>query len=154
MKRALLIILVIITSCSNDKQEPIFHPFKHSIKYPDYNEVDFLKKKGFRMDVVDNKKALTKMKDGIEISFMLFNDEDLETKIVRDYLDSFDTLKADKEIEKWCGQRIAVWKSEEDSTRLTTVIFNNTTVELSLRKRNDKTYLETKFDLIHRVVKN
>jgi hypothetical protein len=154
MKIALLILLVVITSCSEDKQEPIFHPFKSSTKFPDYNEVDFLKKKGFRMDVVDNKKALTKMKDGIEISFMLLNDEDLETKIVRDYLDSFDTLKADKKIEKWSGQRTAVWRSEEDSTRSTTVIFNDTTVELSLRKRKNKTYLETKFDLIHRVVKN
>ena len=141
-------------SCSADKQEPIFHLFKSSTEYPDYQEADFLRNQGFTFISVDNTKVLTKLKDGIEIQFVLADNEELETKITRDYLESFDTLSADKAIKDFGGQRTLIWRTEDDSTKLTTVAFDNSKVDVTLRKRGDKIYLESKFDLIHRAVKN
>ena len=86
MTRGLLIILVTIVSCTTDRQEPIFHLFKTSTEYPDYKEVDYIKDKGFSMTSVDSRRALIKRKKGIEVLFVLADNEEIETKITRDYL--------------------------------------------------------------------
>lgn len=149
-----LIILVIIMSCSNSNQEPLFHPFKSSTEYPDYNEVDFLISKGFTMDSVDNKKALTKLKNRIKLFFVLDNNDGIESKIIHVYLDALDTLSADNEMKDFGGQRTLKWKIENDSTWLTKFKFNTSEIEVTLKKRYDKVYLESKFDFMHRMIKN
>src|SRR6185503_5609329 len=117
MTRGLLIILVTVVSCTNDRQEPIFHLFKSSTEYPNYLEVDFVKGEGFRIDSLDSKKTLTLTSGDIEVMFLIGDNEELETKITRDYLNSFDTLLADKEIKDFGGQRTLAWRSEDDSTK-------------------------------------
>ena len=106
------------------------------------------------MDSVDNKKALTKSKNRIKLFFVLDNKEGIESKIIHVYLDNLDIVSADNEMKDFGGQRILKWKIENDSTWLTKVKFNTSEMEVTLKKRYDKVYLESKFDFMHRVIKN
>ena len=154
MTKGLLIFFLTIASCSSDNQEPIFHLFKASREYPNYREVDYLKTAGFAIGLVDDKKVLTKLKGKIEILFILSDDEDLESKIARYYLNSFDTLTADEAIKSFSGQRATSWRIENDSTLITSVAFGDSRIELACKERYEKVYLQSEFDLIHRVIKN
>jgi predicted transglutaminase-like protease len=122
--------------------------------YPNYKEVDVIKSKGFLLTSIDNKRTLIKNEEGIEILYVLANNEGLETKIIRYYLNTFDTLTADNKISDFGGQRISMWKIQDDSTKQAKVSFEGSKVDLELKMRNDKIYLESKFDLFHRPVKN
>lgn len=143
-----------MVSCKTDPQEPIFHLFRTSTVYPNYKEVDVIKNKGFLLTSIDNKRTLIKNEEGIEILYVLADNEELETKIIRYYLNTFDTLTADNKISDFGGQRISMWKIQDDSTKLAKVSFEGSKVDLELKMRNDKIYLESKFDLFHRPVKN
>ena len=153
-RKLLLIIIVTIMSCANDKQEPIFHLFKVSHEYPDYDEVDVLTDAGFAMGLIENRKVLTKFKDGIELSFVLTDEKELDSKITLAYLTTFDTLAADIAIKKYDGKKAGIWRIKDDSTKTTWVTFDNSKIELTLRKRGSKSFLESRFDLFHRVIKN
>src|SRR5918993_4588313 len=151
-RKLLLIIIVTIMSCANDKQEPIFHLFKVSHEYPDYDEVDVLTDAGFEMELIENRKVLTKFEDGIELSFVLTDDNELESKIIRAYVTTFDTLAADIIIKNYDGKRAGIWIIKDDSTRTTSVNFGHSKTELTFRRRGGKSFLESNFDLFHRII--
>jgi hypothetical protein len=153
-RKLLLITVVTIMSCANDKQEPIFHLFKVSHEYPNYDEVDVLTDAGFAMGLIENRKVLTKFADGIELSFVLTDENELESKITQAYLITFDTLAADIVIKNYDGKRAGIWRIKDDSTRTTSVNLDHSKTELTFRRRGGKSFLESKFNLFHRIIKN
>lgn len=147
-------MLLINASCSNSDQEPIFHLFKHSKEYPAYNEIYFLRKENFRDTSYNNKQALIKTEDAVEIIYLLDNNDQLNTKISRHYVNSFDTISANRVIKNYNGNKEDILKAINDSTFTATVSFQKCRIDIQFIKQAENAFLQTRFSLKNRVIKN
>lgn len=154
MVRVCIFILLVTSSCSTSDQEPIFHLFKHSKEHPSYNEIHILRKENFKDTSYNNQQALTKTEDGVEIIYLLDNNKQLNTKISRHYVNSFDTISANTVIKNYNGNSDKIWKTINDSTLTTTVSFQKQKIDIQFIRQAETAFLETRFNLNNRVIKN
>ena len=110
-----------------------------------------MKDRGFKTEVVDDKAFLINDSGNIKLLFLVEEDTySLYRKTTRVFLDTFDSLKADNEIEKFNARRIENWEIIDDSLWTTKALFLGDTYQIPM-KMDEIPYLQTTVDLFPRV---
>ena len=94
------------------------------------------------------------MEDAVEIIYLLDNNDQLNTKISRHYVNSFDTISANRVIKNYNGNKEDIWKAINDSTFTATVSFQKRRIDIQFIKQAENAFLQTRFSLKNRVIKN
>jgi hypothetical protein len=153
--RILAILLVGVTACSN-KQEPIFHLFEHSMTYPDYDEISYLKSVGFKEAKIGDTLWLAKSGSLVDLKFATYKTEVIE-KWASITITEFDTLLATELIEKrFGGRKTTRWNTflPNDSVYSTLVEYKDDFYVVTLDSLSGKVLLGTRNDLFHRAVRD
>jgi hypothetical protein len=143
-------------ACSN-KQEPIFHLFEHSMTYPDYDEVSYLKSVGFKETRIGDTLWLSKSSSLVDLKFAAYENA-VREKFASITISEFDTLLATELIEKkFGGRKTTTWNNTflpNDSIYSTLVEYKDDFFVVTLDTLSGKVLLGTRNDLFHRVVRD